>query len=38
MKINLATILRVAKALAPIAIAIAPAVRQAIKDEKKPIA
>lgn len=36
MKINLATIFRVAKALAPLAIAVAPAVKQAIRGGKRP--
>lgn len=38
MKINLTTIFRLAKALAPVAIAVAPAVRQAIQEAKKPAA
>jgi hypothetical protein len=34
-KINLATIFRIAKALAPVAIAVAFAVKQAIKEAKE---
>lgn len=37
-KINLAAIFRIAKALAPVAIAVAPAVKQAIKKANKPAA
>lgn len=38
MKLNLATIFRIAKALAPVAIAVTPVVKQAIKEAKKPAA
>ncbi len=38
MKISLAAIFRIAKALAPVAIALAPAVKHAIKEAKKPAA